>query len=108
MGAKNPEAIKPFVILVKKNFEPCKVLLFGSHARGTANKESDYDIILISPRFKNIEFSKRAALAYRLKKSVHAAMDIICLTPHEFDERRKRPTVIREAAKEGLYITASA
>ncbi len=28
-----------------------KALLFGSHARGTANKDSDVDLIIVSPSF---------------------------------------------------------
>ena len=115
MGRKSAQEInklhlgilQPFIRAVRKKFSPARVVLFGSRAKGTAHAQSDFDILIVSPRFKGIEFSRRSVLAYRLKRDIPAAMDIICLTPEEFKERSQRLTVIREISSEGIDITAA-
>lgn len=94
-----------FVKRVKLNFSPCKLILFGSRAKGLAKKDSDYDIIIISSRFKNIEFSDRVMKIFKLKQGLGLPMDIICLTPGEFNERKKGLNIIAEASKEGVVIS---
>jgi predicted nucleotidyltransferase len=65
-----------------------KVLLFGSRARGTARSDSDYDLIVVAPTFEGVNLLDRGlglrALFYEV--GGHAPMDLICLTPDEFDE----------------------
>ena len=102
------ELLRPFIVRVKKRFAPVKVILFGSRARGVVHQHSDYDILVVSPKFKRIEFSERCALLYSMKRDIRVPMDIICLTPEEYDERSRRPTIFREIAREGKDITALA
>ena len=105
MGRKNDKIINSFTKVVKNNFNPCKIILFGSRATGKYNKGSDYDFLLISPKFRKMGWEDRLANVYFLKREIPAAMDIICLTPHEFNEKKKELGVIHEAVKEGIEIT---
>ncbi len=54
-------------ILVKE-FNPIKVLFFGSRVKGGATKDSDLDVIVVSPVFHNIKFVKRNASGIKKSK----------------------------------------
>ena len=47
---------KEEVTKLVKEFKPAKVILFGSRVQGTAEKESDIDVILVSPYFEGMPF----------------------------------------------------
>ena len=104
MGRKADPVITSFSRLVKKHFAPCRIILFGSQAKRTARADSDYDFLLISPRFQKLEWEKRSAEVYLLKQNIPCAMDIICLTPEEFEERKGKLGIVQEAFKKGIEI----
>lgn len=96
--------ITSFRKIVEKNYSPCKIILFGSRVKKKARKDSDYDFLLISPSFRKLEWEKRLAGVYLLKKDIPAAMDIICLTPEEFERKKKQIGIVQQAVKEGIEI----
>ena len=104
MGRKEDPVIATFKKVVRGKFSPCRVILFGSRAKKTAKKNSDYDFLLVSPKFKKMEWEERSVKAYRLKRNIPAAMDIICLTPKEFEEKKKQIGIVQEAVKEGIEV----
>jgi len=83
-----------------------RVLLFGSHASGRARPDSDYDIIVVSPRFEGLRRRDRALGLRDLFYEVggHAPMDLICLTPEEFEHARHRITLIAEVLPEAIDL----
>lgn len=42
-------AIRQMTNRIAKRFKPDKIVLFGSHARGTAGPDSDVDLLVIMP-----------------------------------------------------------
>ena len=86
-------------------FDPEQIILFGSHARGTAGPDSDVDLLVIMPvsgskRAKQIEM--RVAL-----HDIHVPKDIILVTPDQVAQQRSIVgTIIRPALQEGkvLYV----
>ena len=86
-----------------KRFNPQKIILFGSRARGEHLEESDVDLIVVSDKFEGVEFRERIKLAYGLwdKKQ---DLDIICYTPEELIKRMKQIGIIQNALKEGIEI----
>jgi len=80
-----------------------KVILFGSYARGNPTRDSDIDMIVVSPKFRGIPFYKRSR-GLRKKFALRVPMDIICLTPKEFEEKKKEISIVAEAVKEGKEI----
>ena len=104
MDKKKFQIILPYIKILKEKFKPQKIILFGSRARGDNHKESDYDLLIVAEKFKNINIYERSVAAYHLKRNVPAAMDIICLTPAEFEKRKKEIGIINEAVKEGVMI----
>ena len=89
-------------------FRPEKIILFGSQARGTADKRSDIDLLVIC-RFRG----KRRKLMVEMDRELQGieyAFDIIVQRPDEFRTDRDIPgTVSRYASKEGktLYEQSS-
>ncbi len=88
--------------LVEK-FSPKTIILFGSQARGKADKHSDVDLLVICP----IRGSRRTLMVSmdRALRGIGFARDIIVLTPEEFDRDRHIPgTIARPASLEGRII----
>lgn len=86
-------------------FAPEKIILFGSQARGTADKRSDVDILVICS-FKG----KRRRLMLDMDRALDDldyAFDILILTPEEFQRERRIPgTIGRYAQLEGRVLYA--
>src|SRR3989344_6035809 len=103
MGKRTDEIKKmilKFIYEISKVVNIEKVILFGSWARGDANKNSDIDITILSNDFEKIKYFKRSGKFY-LKWNHLINIDIICLTPEEFEIKRKQIGTIGEAANEG-------
>ncbi len=66
-----------------------RVILFGSHARGEADEDSDVDLLIIAesdlPRFK------RSPPLYRLLRPYPFPMDLIVYTPQEVEAATRSP-----------------
>ncbi len=48
-------ALRRFAEMLRDQFGAELVLLFGSRARGDERRESDYDFIIVSPRFGQVQ-----------------------------------------------------
>lgn len=93
--------------VVKAYFPDARILLFGSHARGDDNKDSDYDLLVIikktvSPREKMDWRSKiNKALVYALD----APFDILLNSEEEVQRKKELPGhIVRWALKEGIEL----
>ena len=90
---------------IVKRFHPDRVILFGSHARGTAGPDSDVDLLVVMPvtgsrREKVVEIGV-ALHGFSLSK------DIVVTTPEDFAWRKEIPgTVERPAELEGKVLYA--
>lgn len=83
-----------------------RVLLFGSHARGAAAPDSDYDLIVVSERFEPIPLLRREFGLHDLFYAVggDAPLDLICLTPDEFEQARQRITLVSAVLPEAIDL----
>ncbi len=88
-------------------FGPTRIILFGSHARGTADDRSDVDLLVVCPvagRKRDLMVAMDRALA-----GLGIARDVIVLTPEEYERDRHIPgTVARPASLEGKVLYDSA
>jgi len=84
-------------------FHPEKIILFGSQARGTADKRSDVDILVVC-QIKG----KRRHLMLEMDRalgSLDHAFDILILRPEEFQiDSLIAGTVGRYASQEGKVL----
>ncbi len=104
MGTRADSRITEFVERVRSKYKITQALLFGSRARGEELVDSDYDVILVSPDFEGVFFSKRSALMYDFW--THWPLDIepLCYTPEEFERKRSQIGIVSEAVREGIAI----
>jgi predicted nucleotidyltransferase len=84
-------------------FHPQRIILFGSHARGTADERSDVDLLIVCP-----VAGKRRELMVAMDRALRGigfARDSVVLTPEEFERDRHIPgTVARPAWREGKVL----
>ena len=86
-----------------EKFNPDKIILFGSQARGTADNRSDVDILVISS-LTGDRFDMMNKMSSMLIK-LNYAFDVIILTEEEFERDKKYPgTIARYATKEGIIL----
>lgn len=100
-----PREIRTMVSRIVRQFNPERVILFGSHARGDAGPESDVDLLVVMP----VDGSRREK-AVQIGVALHdirVAKDIIVTTPEDFEWRKEIVgTIERPAAREGrvMYV----
>jgi predicted nucleotidyltransferase len=81
------------------------MVLFGSRGSGTAHRESDVDLIVVSISFRRKNAVDRAFLM-RLEWDLDYAVDFLCYTPEEFRVFSRAPGLVRQALREGRAIPA--
>lgn len=100
LSKKTKEEIKNRLI---SRFNPEKIILFGSYARGSANEKSDVDLLLIS-EVKYDRYKMMTDVLRNLGKMKYA-FDVVILTKKEYDDSKIIPgTVARYAFREGKII----
>ena len=84
-------------------FEPSRILLFGSRARGTDNRWSDVDLLVV---MEEVTDKRRAAVEIRRTLSdLPVSKDIIVTTPEEIARRGHLVgSVLRAALREGKVV----
>jgi predicted nucleotidyltransferase len=87
-----------------EEFKPDKVILFGSRAKGNAQKSSDIDLIVISPYFKGIPFLRRMPLVLK-KVPFPSHVDYICYTQDEYENIKDASSVIMDAREQSVELT---
>lgn len=99
------DSLDTIVRRIVEDFDPEQIILFGSHARGTAAPDSDVDMLVVM----EVSESKRAQ-QLEIRLALHKfrfPKDIVATTPEEFAWRKEIPGMIeRPAAREGkvLYV----
>lgn len=83
-----------------------RVVLFGSHARGNAYRDSDYDFIVVSPRYAGVDRHQRGRDLWDLWTAVggHDPIDVICVTPEEFAHASRHVTLIQAVLPEAIDL----
>ena len=84
-------------------FEPSRVILFGSRARGTASDDSDVDLLVVLPHAPD---KRRAAVEMRrLLRDLPVSKDIIVTTPDEIARRgHVVGSLLHAALREGTVV----
>ena len=83
---------------------PQKIYLFGSHARGDAREDSDYDILVVVSVSDRPGF-RRDQVAYRALDGLGVSKEVIVLTEEEFTRRAGVKTSLPAAVlREGRLL----
>ncbi|HLC91006.1 MAG TPA: nucleotidyltransferase domain-containing protein [Candidatus Nanoarchaeia archaeon] len=97
------QKFEPFKKKASKDILIKKMILFGSRAKGKTGKDIDADFIIVSPDFKNMDFFQRGAIMYNYW-DLRLPVDFLCYSPEEFNQLRKRVSIVSEAIREGIEI----
>ena len=97
------ETIREMAGKIAEAFQPERIMLFGSHARGTAGKHSDVDFLIVSqdrrPR------PQRSVAMYSLLRDYYCDKDILVYTPEEVnDYRHLECSLIGRVLREGMVL----
>lgn len=103
MDSTENEEVSSFIKSVKRTFAPARILLFGSRARGDAWKQSDYDFIIVSPRFEGVHWLERISRIVQLW-SLPSDIDVLPYTPKEFQEKVRESRFVRAIVKESSAV----
>lgn len=86
-----------------QGYQPDKIILFGSYARGEANDDSDLDLLIIKATDESKY--KRSVRVRNLFNPQPCAMDILIYTPEEYESLMKFKSLIPYiATKEGKVV----
>lgn len=89
--------------LTKENNLPInKVIVFGSRAKGKANKWSDIDVCIVSPKFKNSLSAIEYLWQRRSDDEVKDGIEPIGFSIKDF--QKKKSSLIREIIATGVEI----
>ncbi|HEX8947492.1 MAG TPA: nucleotidyltransferase domain-containing protein [Dissulfurispiraceae bacterium] len=93
------EAVKRII----ENFNPEKIILFGSYAHGQPTADSDMDLMVIMKT--EVSPHKRAVPLRKVLKGIGIPKDIIVKTPEEFDRFKDIiGTIVYPAAHKGKVL----
>ena len=88
---------------IAERFEPERIILFGSHARGDATAWSDVDLLVVMP--DGTDRREAAVSMRRALRSVPIAKDIVVTTPDHIARRGHIiGTVLLPALREGKVL----
>ena len=76
----------PIVQRIVDRFDPERVILFGSHARGDATEQSDVDLLVVAEI--DLPPRERFGAIRRLLADYPAAFDVYLKTPEEYHRQR--------------------
>ncbi len=101
--ADHVSLIQEMVRRIVETWNPDRIILFGSHARGLAGPDSDVDLLVVLPLNRDrrtIRLGIRRALS-----GMGLPKDIVVVTPQEIERYHECPgTIIRAALGEGKVL----
>lgn len=88
---------------IVSSFNPLRIILFGSWARGEARADSDLDLLVVLPKVTD---KRRATIdVMRALNELPISKDVVVTTPQEIAERGNViGHVLRPALSEGVII----
>lgn len=101
------EAIRTFAKEIARRYEPEKIILFGSYARGTANEDSDVDMLVI------MDFQERrgAYKAAEIEATInpHFPLDLLVRKNEDVQWRlNQHDFFMMDVMKEGVILYEAA
>lgn len=90
---------------IVEEFNPCRIVLFGSYANGTPTEDSDVDIMVEMET--ELDRPYREMAVSRLFRNRRWSMDLLVYTPDEVVRGRDRlGSILRTIDREGKVLYA--
>lgn len=107
MTAAYQAKIQPLVDKIVREFQPEKIILFGSHAWGKPDAESDADLLVVKNSNKD-----RLLLEQELRARLFPSplpFDLLVYTPSALEEKinRERNLFLEDIVTNGIVVYAN-
>jgi len=97
--------VQNIVDRIVRNYDPDKIILFGSYAQDTPNENSDVDLLIVKD--SELPRHKRGREVRKLLYGILVPMDIIVFTNKEIEEERNlKFSFVYEVLKTGKVLYA--
>lgn len=99
------EWLPAIVERVTERFDPLKIIVFGSVARGEADHDSDVDLLVV---FEHVELENKRELAVDIRRAISGVPVPVDVVVTDVDEIGRQGhivgTVLRPALREGNLL----
>lgn len=85
MKTLSSEMLQTITMRLVNEFQPERIILFGSYAWGKPTEDSDLDIMVIVPD-SNLPPVQRSIKAHRCLRGIHIPKDVLVKTSFEFEK----------------------
>jgi predicted nucleotidyltransferase len=103
MAEDTRQTIAQMVQRIVERFNPEKIILYGSHARGEAGRRSDVDLLVLFEHVDNPR--QRVSELYETVSGSGLPKDIVLSTVSQFERYKDVPnTIYSPAAEEGRVV----
>ncbi len=101
-----PPYLTEVVDRIARKFNPVRIILFGSWARGEAREDSDLDLLVVLPK---VEHKRKTAIQIgNTLSNLPISKDIVVTTPEEIAKYGKTVgNILRPALEDGKIIYES-
>ena len=102
-----PEILEEVKRRLIKTFNPVEIYIFGSYARGTADEESDLDLLVIVDECERKDLFRAMSKGHEALFDLDISKDILVLDKKEFDiASEDRSRVFYSIKRKGKKIYA--
>jgi predicted nucleotidyltransferase len=101
LSKKINKTLNEYIKVIKDEIPVERVIVFGSYARGKANKKSDIDVCIVSPKFGKNPHEEGKFLFRKLWQVKRANIDPVGYSPGDFKSKFVSP-LLYEIKKYGL------
>jgi predicted nucleotidyltransferase len=99
------ETVRVYLRAVNANGIPVSFgVLFGSQARGTADDESDIDVLVVSPHFDGKKDRRETAMLWHLTLDTNTRVEPVPVGEREWKVDDSR-AIVEIARREGTIVT---
>lgn len=97
-SAKNDKNLNKIIEVLKKEFKPSRLFLFGSRANGKPHKDSDYDFVVVAKGNKKSRLNNMQKARDTIWNTCKVSADVFVYSQKEFDEWKDELNSIPETA----------
>ncbi len=95
--------IKRYCDAIAAAFQPQRIILFGSHAGGQPDEDSDVDVLVVMPKSRRVR--RDTAVKIRLKVRADFPVDMLVRGESEVERRvRERDLFMTQITREGRVM----
>ena len=104
MQELSPRLLQEITERLVAEFRPEQIFIFGSHAWGIPDADSDLDLLVIVSR-SNLSPTRRAARAHRVLQGLNISKDVLVRTRAEVERFRHVPASLEhQVLKRGTIL----